>query len=207
MDARCRFPCNSPRTAARSRTLPTRVVRLDLLEADDIGRRFLNIRIFHLDTVYWIRTRVLPGVSLKGLLFHLIDEIAKREIATLPANLFHYNIFEMSREMVLLPDLTVEDVAGPLLYVHESEFYTAFDRRRRMELVADAVRQIEKQLPPELVGQPPETVKELQASVPDASGSETLPIATIRSRREPPPAASLDPGDSSGWAYWQRMVG
>jgi hypothetical protein len=188
----------------------TRVVQLDLTgEAGGDGRRSLGVRIFHLDIIYWIRTRVVPGVSLKGLLQHLVDEIAAREIAELPFNLFHYNIFDLSREMHLLPALTVEDIAGPILYVHETEFLNAFDRTRRLELVAHAVKQIEKQLPPELVSQsaPPELRVVSQASRANTSDEPAvLPIRTPEHR----PAPATTPRDdrpTSGWATWHRMVG
>jgi hypothetical protein len=124
----------------------TRVVRLEVQGvggADEV-RQPLGVRIFHRDTIYWIRTRVVPQLTLKVVLFHVIDEIERREVAALPVNLFHYSTFDLAREIPLLPDLAVEDVGSTILFVHESEFVTAFDRNRRVELIADVVNRLEE---------------------------------------------------------------
>lgn len=123
----------------------TRVVRMDVkgIGGADEVRQPLDVRIFHRDTIYWIRTRVVPQLTLKVILFHVIDEIERRGVGSLPVNLFHYSTFDLAREIPLLPDLIVEAVGARVLFVHESEFVTAFDRNRRVELIADMVTRLE----------------------------------------------------------------
>lgn len=134
---------------------------------------------------------------MKGLLHHLLGEIESRGIARLPVNLFYYSIFEMSREMTLMPDLSVEYVAGPVLFLHESEFVNAFDRERRLMLIADMVRQVEKHLPPE------RTADRMEESQPDVTESQNpRPVPASRGRTKAVPQS-----DGGGWASWQRMVG
>lgn len=160
--------------------VPTRIVQLTVDASGDPSRIPLNVRIFHADTFYWIRARVMPGTSLKGLLSHLIDEIERRKVARLPVNLFHYNIFDMSREITLLPELWVDEIGGTVLYVHESEFINAFDRKRRVELIAGMAKQLEKRLtPPEQPLKPAETVREARGETEETG---------------------------SPWAAWHQMV-
>lgn len=98
-------------------------------------------RIFYRDTIFWVSARILPDVMWITLLEHLLAGVTQKTNAALPSNPLQYTYYNMDQQELLAPLHQVSDaIVDEVLFIHKSEFVTAYDDRRRARLIADLLR-------------------------------------------------------------------
>ena len=101
----------------------------------------MAVRVFHRDTIYWVRARIVPKVMWVTLLEYVLDGIHSKSRSRLPRDPYSYTYYDMDDQALLGPlDPVADGVAAEILFIHKSEFVNAYDDMRRARLIADLLR-------------------------------------------------------------------
>lgn len=101
----------------------------------------MRLRVFDRDTIYWVTAHLDPTLIWATLLEHLIKGIRSKTGARLPQDPFTYTYYNMDLQELLTPAESIAYACyDEILFIHKSEFVTAYDDARRARLVTDLLR-------------------------------------------------------------------
>lgn len=121
----------------------TRVLDLDLAGTGEGGYLPLRLELLADSTLVRIRARVRPVATWFDLLLHLFHTLRDHPTGRLPLQAMRYTLIDVRSSELIVPARRADTtLTKHVVGVHDSEFRTALDRRRRMRLVVDMLHQL-----------------------------------------------------------------